>query len=119
MGARRPSPPWGAELITASRRAEFDVVLARLEDEYEAHTERLGRLMARRRDRRTAVYNLAEIAACRQALARTARTLQCMADRDFGRCAVCLTDIPLDRLLNAPDLRHCAQCAQAVAAVPA
>jgi RNA polymerase-binding transcription factor DksA len=103
-------------LITVDRREELDAVLARLEAEYEAHTERLGRLMARRRDRRTAVYNLAEIASCRKALARTARVLQRMADRDFGRCSGCSTDIPVDRLVSAPDLRYCDSCAAAVPA---
>jgi len=118
MGHRAPRLLWGAELITVSRREELDAILVRFEEQYEAHTERLGRLMARRRDRRTAVYNLAEIAACRQALARTARALQWMADRDFGRCTVCAVDIAVDLLAVRPDVRHCARCAEAVA-VPA
>jgi len=106
-------------LITATRRDALDEILARFEELYEAHTERLGRLMARRGDRRsarTAVYDLAEIASCRRALADTARVLQSMADRDFGRCAICAGDIPIDRLLERPQQRNCGGCAEAVPA---
>ena len=103
-------------MITVSRREELDAILLQFEEEYEAHTERLSRLMARRGDRRTAVYNLAEIVACRQALARTARVLQSMADRDFGRCTRCTAELPVDRLAARPDLRHCSRCAEAVPA---
>lgn len=91
-------------------------MLARFEEQYEAHTERLTWLMSRRRDRRTAVYDLAEIAICRQALAETARTLQCMADRDFGRCLHCSADIPVERLMARPDVRFCLGCERAISA---
>jgi RNA polymerase-binding transcription factor DksA len=103
-------------LITATRSAELDAILARLEEQYEAHTERLGRLLATRGDRRTAVYNLAEIIACRKVLAETARTLQRSADRDFGRCTGCAGDIPVDWLMQRPQQRQCPQCAEAVPA---
>jgi RNA polymerase-binding transcription factor DksA len=98
-------------LITASRSEELDAIFARLEEQYEAHTERLGRLLASRGDRRLAVYNLAEIASCRRAIAETARILRCMAERDFGRCLHCADDIPIDRLRQWPELRHCPGCA--------
>lgn len=91
-------------------------MLYRLEEQYEANTERLGMLMSRRRDRRSAVYDLLEIASCRQALAETARTLQHMADRDFGRCGHCADDIPVERLTVRPDLRYCSRCEQAIPA---
>jgi len=103
-------------LITASRRAALDEILARYEEQYEVHTERLGRLLARRSNRRTAVYNVAEVVSCRQALADIARALQCMADRDFGRCADCSGDIPIDRLALRPADRSCGRCAQAIPA---
>jgi RNA polymerase-binding transcription factor len=103
-------------LITASRRAELDAILVRYEEQYEAHTERLGRLLARRGDRRRAVYDLAEVVSCRKALADVARALQCMADRDFGRCADCAGDIPIDRLATRPADRSCGRCAVAIPA---
>jgi len=116
MGHRAPRLLWGAELITASRSTELDAILARFEEQYEAHTERLGRLLSRRPDRRTAGHDMAEIRSCRRALAETARILQCMADRDFGRCIHCAGDIPIERLRRTPELRCCPSCAQAVPA---
>lgn len=103
-------------MITVSRSEELETILARLEDQYEAHTERLARLLAARGNRRTAVYNLAEIVSCRRALAETARILQRMADRDFGQCAACAGDIPLELLVGQPQQRHCPRCAEAVPA---
>jgi RNA polymerase-binding transcription factor DksA len=103
-------------LITASRTDELDAMLNRFEEQYEAHTERLARLMSRRRDRRTAVYDLAEISSCRKALADTARMLQRMADRDFGRCGLCSAEISVDRLSVCPDVRYCGDCEQAIPA---
>ncbi|HEY6796222.1 MAG TPA: hypothetical protein VI248_16225 [Kineosporiaceae bacterium] len=92
----------------------LDAIVARLEEQYEAHTERLARLVASRSDRRSAVYNLAEIASCRRMIAETARILRGMAERDFGRCLHCAGDIPIERLLQWPELRHCADCADVV-----
>lgn len=92
-------------------------MLTRFEEQYEAHTERLARLMAGRHNRRTAVYRLAEIANCRQALAETARLLQHAADRDFGRCGHCAGDIPVELLRARPDARVCPRCEPA--AIPA
>jgi RNA polymerase-binding transcription factor DksA len=103
-------------LITACRTEELDAILSRFEEQYEAHTERLSRLLARRRDRRTAVYDLAEIASCRRALAETARVLQHMADRNFGRCMICADDIAIEWLQLQPEMRCCPGC---VTAVPA
>lgn len=92
-------------------------MLVRFEEQYEAHTERLARLMSRQRSRRTAIYEIAEIASCRKALAETARALQRMADRDFGRCGHCASDIPIERLAVRPDARFCTHCeSQAVPA---
>lgn len=93
-------------------------MLVRFEEQYEAYTERLARLTARRRDRRSAVYDLADIAACRQALAETARVLQHMAERDFGRCGLCAQDIPIELLSMLPHVRVCPHCEEE-AAVPA
>ena len=64
----------------------------------------------------SAVYDLAEIATCRQALAATARMLQRMADRDFGRCGHCADEIPVDRLSECPEVRYCGDCEQAIPA---
>jgi RNA polymerase-binding transcription factor DksA len=103
-------------LITAGRTEELDAMLARFEEQYETHTERLARLMARQRDRRKAVCDLAEIASCRKALADTARMLQYAADQHFGRCRHCLTDIPVERLRSTPGAAYCARCESAVPA---
>jgi DnaK suppressor protein len=91
-------------------------MLARLEEQYEAHTARLARLMARPRDRRTALYHVAEIANCRQALAETARALQRMADGDFGRCGLCAGEIPVALLSAHPEARYCSSCEAAIPA---
>jgi DnaK suppressor protein len=101
-------------VITASRTEELDAMLAHFEERYEAQTLRLARLMSRRRNRRSAVYDFAEIATCRQALASTARMLQRMADRDFGRCLRCSCDIPVERLSTRPEVRLCPMCEQEV-----
>ena len=89
----------------------------RYEEQYEAHTERLGRLITRRSTRKTAVLTTAEIVSYRRALAETARALQRMADRDFGRCQHCCQEIPIERLRVRPDLRFCLECQQP--AIPA
>jgi hypothetical protein len=91
-------------------------MLIRFEEQYEAHTERLARLMARHGARRTAIYEFAEISSCRKALAETARALQHMAQRDFGLCGHCAADIPIERLRTRPDSRYCPRCEQAVPA---
>ena len=103
-------------MITARRNQELDAILARYEEQYEAHTERLGRLLSRRNDRRTAVYDLAQIVSCRQAIADTARALQRMATGEFGRCEHCAEDIPVDRLLQRPQVRWCGRCAAVIPA---
>jgi DnaK suppressor protein len=103
-------------LITVGRTEELDAMLTRFEEQYEAHTERLARLMARQRHRRTAIYEFAEISNCRKALAETARTLQRMAERDYGRCGHCSADIPIERLVVRPDSRYCPRCEEAVPA---
>jgi RNA polymerase-binding transcription factor DksA len=103
-------------LITASRTEELDAIRARYEDQYEAHTERLARLIARRHPQRSSVVTTAEIAAYRRALADTARALQRMADRDFGHCQHCAEEIPIERLRVRPDLRYCHGCHPALSA---
>jgi RNA polymerase-binding transcription factor DksA len=91
-------------------------MLARFEAQYETHTERLSWLLARRPDRRSSGYCLAEIEDCRQAIAETARVLQRMADQDFGRCGHCDDDIPVDWLSDRPCVRYCPRCERAVPA---
>jgi RNA polymerase-binding transcription factor DksA len=104
-------------LITAaSRTAELDELLAKLEAQYEDHTERLTLLIARQARRKGSIYHLAEITAARRALAETARLLQRMAERDFGRCGLCSRDLPLDLLHGRPDARFCPSCEEAVPA---
>jgi DnaK suppressor protein len=111
----------GAELITADRTEELDAMRVRYEEQYEAHTERLARLMSRRNARQLAVHTTAEIVSYRRALAETARALQRMADRDFGCCQHCAKEIPIERLRVRPDLRFCLGCEPAVpaAVIPA
>jgi RNA polymerase-binding transcription factor DksA len=103
-------------LITAARTEELDAMLARFEEQYEAHTVRLTQLISRRPDRLPPIHQLAEIAGCRQALAETARMLQRMADRDFGRCHRCADDIPIEWLRVRPDLSYCPGCQQQIPA---
>lgn len=103
-------------MITACRTEELDAIRERFEEQYEAHTEQLARLMTRRGDRRSAVLNTAQVTAHRRALADTARTLQRMADRDFGCCQHCESEIPIERLRVRPDLRFCPECNPAMSA---
>jgi len=101
-------------LVTATRSCELEALVARLEAQYEAHTERLSYLVARRGSRSSAVYHLAEIAAARQALAETARLLQRTTERDFGACLACARELPLEVLLVQPELRACPGCEDVV-----
>ena len=103
-------------LITEGRIEALDAIRAAFEEQYEAHTERLARLMSRRGPRRSAMLNTAEIVSYRRALAETARALQRMADRDYGSCQHCTGDIPIDHLRSRPDLRFCLACQPALSA---
>ena len=113
----RPSPSSRElRLITADRCEELDAIRDRFEEQYESHTEKLARLLTRRGDRKAAVLNTAQVTAYRRALADTARTLQRMAERDFGRCQDCSSEIPIERLRIRPDLRYCLECQPAISA---
>lgn len=94
-------------------------MIAKFEEQYEAHSERLVRLTARQRNRKVSVFELAQIASCRKVLAETAWMLQCAAASDFGRCQHCLADIPLEQLAAHPEAQCCLNCGAAAAAVPA
>lgn len=103
-------------MITAGRTIELDAMRDRLEREYEEHTERLGRLMSRRVNRKVAVLNTAEITAHRRALADAARMLQRMAERNYGFCQHCAEEIAIERLMQRPTCRFCVDCETAISA---
>jgi RNA polymerase-binding transcription factor DksA len=94
-------------------------MIARFEEQYEAHSERLVRLTAKQRNRKVSVFELAQIASCRKVLAETAWMLQCAAASGFGSCQHCSADIPLERLVVHPEARYCLSCGEESAAVPA
>jgi DnaK suppressor protein len=101
-------------VITLPRRAALDSARprleAKLEQEYEGHTEMLAGLMARNR-RRTVVDVEAVTAEARQSLADVALALRRMAEGSYGSCELCAADIDLDYLESRPAARYCLGCA--------
>ncbi|HEY6796230.1 MAG TPA: TraR/DksA C4-type zinc finger protein [Kineosporiaceae bacterium] len=97
--------PRSAALDSARPRLE-----AKLEQEYEGHTEVLARLMARNR-RRTAMDVAALTVEVRRALADVAQALRRMAEGSYGSCELCQADIELEYLEARPAARHCLGCA--------
>src|SRR2546423_510214 len=106
-------------VITLPRRAALDSARprleAKLEQEYEGHTEVLAGLMARRR-RRTADDVEAATVEARQALADVAQALRRMAEGSYGTCESCAADIELEYLETRPAARVCLGCAPWTAA---
>lgn len=96
---------------------------ARLEQEYENHTERLAALLATRarQSARTArrrgpdTAHVARVEAERHAIADCARALRRLAEGSYGVCEVCLGEIPLDELELNPAVSTCRGCVPAAA----
>jgi DnaK suppressor protein len=109
-------------VITVSRTTEmtpFRVEMAaRLEQEYENHTERLAALLATRarqsartaRRRGSDAAYLARVEDERRAIAECALALRRLAEGSFGICESCLTEIPLAELELNPSARTCRSC---------
>jgi DnaK suppressor protein len=106
-------------VITLPRRPALDSARprleAKLEQEYERHTEVLARLMARSR-RRTALDVEAVRAEVRLALADVAQALRRMAEGSYGSCELCQADIDLEHLEAQPATRFCRACVPSSAA---
>jgi RNA polymerase-binding transcription factor DksA len=106
-------------VITLPRRDALDSARprleAKLEQEYEGHSERLAALIARRR-RRSMTDVEAVTAEARQMLAEVAQALRRMAEGSYGTCELCAADIELDQLEASPATRHCRTCAPSSAA---
>jgi DnaK suppressor protein len=105
-------------VITLPRLAALDSARprleAKLEQQYEGHSEKLAALFARRR--RRAVEPDAVTAEVREALANVAQALRRMAEGSYGTCEQCLGDIELDYLEQYPATRYCQACAPSTAA---
>jgi RNA polymerase-binding transcription factor DksA len=110
-------------VITLPRSTELSpartAIAARLEQEYETHTERLAvltttgaashhRPRAGRPDR-LAAHTDAVISA-RRALADVAQALRRLAEGTYGLCEHCLDEIPVDDLESSPAARWCRSC---------
>jgi RNA polymerase-binding transcription factor DksA len=106
-------------VITLPPRAALDSARprleAKLEQEYEGHSERLAALIARRR-RRSMFDVEAATAQARQTLADVAQALRRMAEGSYGSCERCAGDIDLDQLEESPATRYCRTCAPPSAA---
>lgn len=103
-------------MITLRGPEVLEPLRARLEEQYEGHTEQLARLMAPAKRRRTGTAPTvaakeAEAEQSRRAIAQVARALQRMAEGTYGRCAGCALDIPFERLHRRPADPYCADCA--------
>ena len=108
-------------MITLPRSTELSsartAIAARLEEEYETHTERLATLTAaaggsrghRVRANREAA-RAADVASARRALADVAQALRRFAEGTYGLCERCLHDIPLNDLERSPAARWCPSC---------
>lgn len=103
-------------MITLPRRAILDSVRphleAKLEEEYEGHTQVLAGLMERRA-RRAAVSAHAEaaVADARRAIADVASALRRMAEGSYGSCEICSGEIEVEYLEARPTARCCTSCA--------
>jgi len=103
-------------VITLRGPEVIEPLRARLEEQYEGHTEQLARLMAPAKRRRTGTAltlaaRQAEAEQSRRAIAQVARALQRMAEGTYGRCAGCEVDIPVEHLHRRPADPYCADCA--------
>lgn len=97
---------------TSSARA---AIAARLEQEYETHSEHLISLLASsRRHRRMGAVRAAAhaeaVAVTRRAIADVAQALRRLAEGTYGLCERCLCDIPQGDLEINPAARRCAAC---------
>src|SRR5512140_2888642 len=97
-------------VITLPRLAALDSARprleAKLEQQYEGHSEMLAALIARRR-RRPVIDLDAATAEVREALADVAQALRRMAEGSYGTCEQCLGDIAVDYLEEYPASRYC------------
>ena len=96
--------------VDAQLRAEHDrqvADLAQLEAEYAVLLEDPSVLQ----EDRDATRLLVERA--REALAATAQAMLRVADGTYGRCAVCGSPIPAERLEAVPDATTCMTCSSA------
>jgi RNA polymerase-binding transcription factor DksA len=109
-------------VITLPRSTEMSparaAIAARLEQEYETHTEELAGLTAPRtksqhrapgKADRAAAHSDA-VAVARRALADVAQALRRLAEGTYGLCEHCLDDIPLEDLELSPAARWCRSC---------
>ena len=106
-------------VITLPRRAALDSARphleAKLEQEYEGHTEQLARLI-QRRQRRTTIDLDAATAQAREALGEVAQALRRIAEGRYGTCEQCRGDIEMDQLEESPAARYCRGCEPSTAA---
>lgn len=107
-------------MITLPRSTELSpartAIAARLEQEYETHTERLAVLTAagtkgHARSRAGRAKAPADaIFSARRALADVAQALRRLAEGTYGLCEHCLGEIPIDDLERSPAARWCPSC---------
>jgi len=106
-------------VITLPRLAALDSARprleAKLEQEYEGHSERLAAMIGRRR-RRPVIDLDTATADVREALADVAQALRRMAEGSYGTCELCHSDIELEHLEARPATRYCPTCAPSTAA---
>ena len=100
--------------MTLLETDELEGLRARLENQYEEHSERLSMMLAvpkRRRPNAQAAAALASAVASEQlVLADTAGALRRMAEGRYGACEQCATAIPLEHLELNPTVRMCQAC---------
>ncbi|MDQ1288035.1 MAG: DnaK suppressor protein [Actinomycetota bacterium] len=109
-------------MITVPRSAELTpartAMAARLEQEYENHTERLAALLASRarQSARTArrrgpdTAYLARVEDARRGIAQVAQALRRLAEGSYGICETCGFEIPLEELEADPAVSSCRTC---------
>jgi RNA polymerase-binding transcription factor DksA len=112
-------------VITLPRSTELSpartAIAARLEQEYETHTERLAALSTggaksshRARPGRAEAQAEA-VAGARRAIADVAQALRRLAEGTYGLCEHCLDEIPVVDLERSPAARWCPSCAVSAA----
>ena len=102
-------------MIALHETEELEALRARLEEQYEGHTERMAQLLApqnppKRGRAGNPAATAAALSASRRALTEVARALQRMAEGTYGRCERCTETIPVAHLELRPTDRFCPTC---------
>jgi len=96
--------------MTSTFPDNLDMLRQTLEEQYEAHTDKLTALAVGDGADFDEYTRSALIGSSRQALSEIAHALRRMAQGTYGRCERCDIAIPTERLEVLPHTRRCTTC---------